>query len=414
MFRHVKPAIVTSVLLVSGAILTAQHPEWPQFGGPARNFHATSADLARGWPKDGPPQVWSRALGEGFSGIAVAGDTLFTMFRRGDDEVIIALDATTGHTRWEQAAPAGAIEQQDLSQGPGPHVTPLLTRDLVCAIGVTARMRCLDQRTGEVRWTHDLVQEFGATPVFRGYSSSPVAFEDLIVVQAGGKTHALIAFDAATGRVRWHGGSHANNNSSPVIVPDAPGGPQAVAFFATLVAGYDLRTGAELWTHPHPQRFNDSIAPPLVVATDVVVSSALDGGTRRLGLGRGDQAESRQRWHQTRLAVYYTNLAAGQDMILGSSGGLGPTFFTALDARTGDVLWQTRDIKRSNFVVAGSLLVMRDEDGALVLAEPSRTGVRELARATLFAEGAPSPPTLVGTTLYARDRQRIAAFDLKK
>ncbi|HUE85701.1 MAG TPA: PQQ-binding-like beta-propeller repeat protein, partial [Vicinamibacterales bacterium] len=309
-------------------------------------------------------------------------------------------------------APAGTLDEQDLSQGPGPHVTPLLAGDLVCAAGVTARLRCLDQTTGRVRWTHDLVREFGATVVFRGYSSSPAAVGDFVIVQAGGKTHSVIAFDAATGRVRWHGGTHANGNSSPVVVRDADGGPQLVAFLAEVVAAYDLGTGVELWTHPHPQRFNDSIAPPLVVDGDVVVSSALDGGTRRLGLSRSRGAPNRQRWHQPRLAVYYTNLAAAGGMILSSTGGLGPTFFTAVDATTGDVLWQTRDLKRSNFVVSGSRLVMRDEDGALVLASVSRTGITEHARASVFAEGAPSPPTLVGTTLYARDRERIAAFSL--
>jgi hypothetical protein len=40
--------------------------------------------------------------------------------------------------------------------------------------------------------------------------------------------------------------------------------------------------------------------------------------------------------------------------------------------------------------------------------------VKVVATASLFAEGAPSPASLSGTTLYARDRARIVAMDLSE
>ena len=90
--------------------LSAQTPSaWPQFGGPFRNFTAPSKGLANAWPKEGPRKVWSRPLGEGYSGIAVDGGKLYTMYRlsasqassKFDREVIAALDAQTGKTLWE-------------------------------------------------------------------------------------------------------------------------------------------------------------------------------------------------------------------------------------------------------------------------------------------------------------------------
>lgn len=39
-----------------------------------------------------PQVVWQRELGEGFAAMAVAGDRLVTMYRRGGDEVVVALD----------------------------------------------------------------------------------------------------------------------------------------------------------------------------------------------------------------------------------------------------------------------------------------------------------------------------------
>ena len=90
--------------------LGAQTPAgWPQFGGPLRNFTSPSKGLANTWPAEGPRKVWSRPLGEGYSGIAVDAGKLYTMYRvsaaqagsKFDREVIVALDAQTGKTLWE-------------------------------------------------------------------------------------------------------------------------------------------------------------------------------------------------------------------------------------------------------------------------------------------------------------------------
>ena len=41
------------------------------------------------WPPAGPKQLWQQPLGEGYSSVLVEGDTLVTMYRRGDDEVVV-------------------------------------------------------------------------------------------------------------------------------------------------------------------------------------------------------------------------------------------------------------------------------------------------------------------------------------
>jgi hypothetical protein len=48
----------------------------------------------------------------------------------------------------------------------------------------------------------------------------------------------------------------------------------------------------------------------------------------------------------------------------------------------------------------------------LGLATVSPQGLKVLARANVLQHLAWTPPTLVGTTLYVRDRQTISAFDL--
>lgn len=76
---------------------------WTQWGGPHRNFKSDTKGLAALWPAAGPAQIWSRPLGEGYSGIAAENGVLYTMYYQAagvgqtsevDREVIVALNAS--------------------------------------------------------------------------------------------------------------------------------------------------------------------------------------------------------------------------------------------------------------------------------------------------------------------------------
>ena len=143
---------------------------WPQWGGPTRNFMVDSKGLASKWPAAGPKKLWSRALGEGHSSIAVDGGRLYTMYRplgmlalvrRSQEEVVAALDAATGATIWEHRYPS-STSGIDFSEGAGPHATPLITADRVFAAGSRKELFALDKANGQMVWSHDLIKEFGA------------------------------------------------------------------------------------------------------------------------------------------------------------------------------------------------------------------------------------------------------------
>ena len=57
--------------------------DWTLWGGRNRDFQVEAADpIADWWPAGGPRKLWERALGEGYSAIAVRGGALYTMYRR--------------------------------------------------------------------------------------------------------------------------------------------------------------------------------------------------------------------------------------------------------------------------------------------------------------------------------------------
>ena len=180
-----KKIFLTVFLLLSIATPSAApDPSWLQWGGPRRNFTAETPALASAWPASGPKKLWERALGEGHSSILVEGGRLYTMYRplgdalvvrRSQQEIVTAIDASNGRTIWEHPydAPTSGL---NLSEGAGPHATPLIVGDRLFAMSSLVQIIALDKQSGKRLWFHDLAKEAGATIDDRGYSSSPIAY----------------------------------------------------------------------------------------------------------------------------------------------------------------------------------------------------------------------------------------------
>jgi hypothetical protein len=109
--------------------------------------------------------------------------------------------------------------------------------------------------------------------------------------------------------------------------------------------------------------------------------------------------------------MFLTSLRIG-DTIYGTAGDFGPAFLTALDVKSGKTLWQHRGFGRASLLQAGDKTIILDEDGDLALATMTPQGVTIHSEVKLFETTSWTVPTLVGTTLYARDREKIVALDL--
>jgi hypothetical protein len=142
-------------------------------------------------------------------------------------------------------------------------------------------------------------------------------------------------------------------------------------------------------------------------------SAGYDGGSKVLELSRsGATTTVKELWFSNKMRVHFGNVLRIGGHYIGSSGDFGPSFLTALDARTGAVAWQDRTFAKANFVFADGKVILVDEDGTLGLLTVAADKMTVLARAPVAAATAWSAPTLVGTTLYLRDRATIMAIDL--
>ena len=415
------------LILVFVAVLASPSPftaaeGWPQFGGAERNFRVETSSVGV-WDGDGPKTLWERELGEGYSGIVASGGVLYTMYRplawlgmtTRDEEVAVAIDAATGKSLWEQRNPVEFLPSMRMEHGPGPHATPLLAGGRLFTAGVLGRLQALDPRTGKVLWSHELWKDLGGTEMDRGYSCSPLAWKDTVIVAVGGRGQALMAFDQKDGSVRWKAGSFVVSPSSPVIV-DVAGQEQLVFFGGEEVLGLDPATGKALWSHPHATQYKLNIALPVSGENGLlVVSSAYSGGTRALRLTRdGDTTSVEELWFTNRMRIHHGNFVRIGNHVYGSSGDFGPAPLSAVDLATGEVVWRDRAFAKATLVLAGGRLIVLDEDGTLGLVTVSPEGLDVQARAEIFSGRSWTAPTLVGTRLYMRDRKQMVALDLSR
>lgn len=394
----------------------AQSANWPQWGGPQRNFMVDATGLAETWPASGPKRLWSRPLGEGHSSIIVDADRLYTMYSKGEQEFVVALDRATGKTIWEKgyAAPTtGLILQVEHFSVRGPHSTPLVAGNLLITVGIIGKLQAFEKQTGNVVWSHDLWREYGGKRTERGYTCSPLVYKNLVIVIVGGVGQSLMAFDLKTGAVVWKKQSFRLSFSTPTLI-NVDGQDQLAMAFADDVVGLDPNSGELLWRHPQPCG-GFSITPPVWGADNILfISSAYDCGSRALQLQQsGGKTTVKELWASNRMRVHHGTVIRLGDLVFGSSGTSGPAPLTAVNVKTGEVVWQDRAFPKATFVYADGKLILLDEDGQLALLRLSPQGMKVIAKAAVLEHLAWTPPTLVGTNLYLRDRRMIVALDLK-
>jgi outer membrane protein assembly factor BamB len=274
-------------------------------------------------------------------------------------------------------------------------------------------MQAFDKQSGNVVWSHDLWREYGGKLMDRGYSCSPLAWKNTVIVTVGGAGQALMAFDQKTGAVVWKKQDFVISPSSPVII-NVDGQDQLVIALADHIVGMNPDTGDLLWSQPHKCDWGLNISLPVWGADNIlVVSSAYSGGSRALQLNQsGGKTTVKELWASRRMRVHHGTMIRVGDLVFGSSGDFGPAPMTAVDVRTGNIVWQDRTFPKANFVYADGKMILLDEDGVLALVTLSPQGMKVISKANLLTHLAWTPPTLSGTKLYVRDRRMILALDL--
>lgn len=236
------------LLLVVSAGASAA--DWPQFRGPTGLGQTAERDLPLTWnAKSGENIAWRAPLPKSdnpYSSPIVSGDRVFVTCATNQPVThrVLCLAKADGKLLWEAAIEPGPLLLKDLRGGYGAP-TPCTDGRRIYVVFGSAVIAALDF-DGKLVWRKELVNY--AFDVALG--ASPILFGDTVVLDCDqtGKTSSIVAFDQATGAVRWEakrpdtGFTH----STPVIV-SVGGRPQMLVSASAALQGLDPANGKILW-----------------------------------------------------------------------------------------------------------------------------------------------------------------------
>jgi hypothetical protein len=422
MYRMISLALSACLLLVA----SASAGDWPQWAGPDRSFTAADVELADRWPEQGPPRLWTRELGVGYSGIVVADGRVYTMYRKSRTDPVeytVALDAKSGRTLWqyEHAAPlvGPPAEPSDARWGgQGPNSTPLIVDGRLYTVGSRAVLHCHDGETGKVLWKRDLAAEFGATYSGRknndtGYASSPIAYGESVIVSLGRSRveepvsgRSLVAIVRSDGRVLWKNLDFVSGFCSPLLVR-IDDRDQLVLHVKRAVLGVDPGNGRRLWEHRVTSDWEPTVTPVWDRGRGVLI---LDGNRARLIelATRDGKTVPREVWSSPKLKPMVPTPVLAGNAFYGSTREM----LVAVNAGTGKHVWTERGFPMASILHADGKLILLDENGRLTLATATSDGLTVHSGHEVTERYSLTAPALAGTTLFVRDRKRIVALDL--
>ena len=409
--NRMKSRLVVSVVALAGWSLMAQAQEWPQYLGPERDGRYSGPPLSTSWPGDRPATLWTRAVGEGFAGPAVAGGRVLLFHRVGDREVLEALDALTGRPLWRHDYPTAY--RDDFGFDEGPRAVPVVAGDRVFTFGAQGQLHAVSLETGASLWHVDTQARFGFRKGFFGAAGSPLVDGDRVIANIGADDAGIVAFDAASGAVLWTATSDEASYSSAVAA-DLGGVRHAVFFTRNGLVGLDPASGEVRFERRWRSRLGASVnaATPLVVDDLIFVSASYRTGA---AVFRVAGSELTPLWSSDdALSNHYATSVLHDGYLYGFHGRqeYGPSL-RAVELRTGNVQWSVDGFRAGSITLAGDRLVIVRETGELVIAEASPDGFTPLARAPVLPPVIRAYPAIAGGLLYVRNGDTLVCLDLR-
>lgn len=429
MTRHLAAtfACLFSALLTSWTF--AGDADWPQWRGPNRDGHAAPQPLMQQWPAGGPKTKWEfRGSGIGYSAFSIVGDRLYTMGSKEHDCLTMCINTKTGELIWETIMSRSANENDYAhGWGGGPRSTPTVDGDFVYSVSDVGVLACMKADDGKLIWSADYVNQFkGAIPKW-GYSESVLIDGDRVIGTPGGEPF-MVGLDKTTGNKVWESTEVAESAQYVSPMKHTVGN---VSFYVTAnksgLVGIDAKTGKTLFKNSSTGNEVAVIPTPIVVGDLLYHTSDYGAGNTLLRLKELNgniQAESVYHLSTKSMQNHHGGVVLVDGVIYGFTKTGGGEWM-AQDLESGETLWteKVRPNRSGSISYAdGRLYCYNDEEGSVMLVEPSREGWKKLGELKLpektkIERGSGAiwaHPTIAGQTLYLRDQDLIFAFDIAR
>lgn len=415
------PILKTFPVLLCLALLAAPAvgEDWPGWRGPRGDGTSLEMNVPVEWDgSSGNNIVWRVPLpGWGHSSPIVWEDRIFTVscVEEGEDSqrMLLSLDRRSGEILWKKVVLAAPLEKKHNlnSYASG---TPVTDGELVFCTFLEPDFGSDQKRTpghmvvaafdfdGNRKW----ITRPGRFASVHGYCSSPILFEDKLIVNGDHDGDAyIVALDRATGETVWKI-ARENKTRSYVtpIIRDIDGRTQMILSGSRCVTSYDPRDGKLHWIIDGPtQQFVAS----LVYNGKLLFLTAGFPERHILAIdptGEGNVTDSHIVWRTTKACSYVPSpIAIGDYFLVVADNGIASCF----DAASGERLWMERlgPHFSASLVAADGLAYFLSDKGTMTVVRPGKQ--LDVVATNELGEHCYASPAISNGRMYLRSEKSL-------
>lgn len=423
--------VLALAMICSWAAPAQAGDSWPQFRGPSGHGLSDATALPLEWAED-KNVTWKTPIhGRAWSSPVVLGNQVWLTTATPDGRQLsaICVDKDTGKIvhdlkLFDVAAPQYAHPYNSYASP-----TPAIEEGRVYVSFGSPGIACLDTATGKVIWER---RDFICNH-WRGAGSSPLIFNDLMILNFDGSDFQYIAaLDKKTGETRWKTDRSIDfqdlENGKPAAEGDwrkafstcriatHTGEPLVISLGSKALYAYEPSTGAEVWRLEDRESHSGSSTP--VIGDEFIYATSGFGNEQLRAVKPGGTGvldpEAYIAWTVTKNVPQKPSpLLVDGRLYMTDDGGIA----TCVDASTGKPIWSGRlqgNYSASPVYAAGKVYFFNedDEDGLSTVVEAGTDKFTILAENELDA-GAMASPAIVDNALFLRTKTHLYRIEQK-
>jgi outer membrane protein assembly factor BamB len=316
------------------------------------------------------------------------------------------LNAETGKLIWDFAYKS--VYNDLYGYDRGPRASPVVDDGRVYIYGVEGMLHCLDAKTGQLIWDLNANEKFGVIQNFFGVASTPVIFDDLLIVMVGGSPDeskkvapgalnlvkpngsGLVALDKKTGEIKYQCLDDLASYCSLKLTKQHDE-TLLLAWMRGSLYGVQPADGRVKFTFPWRAKIMESVnaSVPVVVDGHVLISECYGKGCAVLAPKEGETNpqpvwSDEGRREKSLEAHWNTPIVIGDYVYACSGRHTSQAEIRCVNWKTGEVKWTNSDLSRSSLTYIDGHFIVMGEQGELLLI---KTNPEKFEKVTQYVRG---------------------------
>ncbi len=400
-----KKGLALCFLLVSVLLNAQDNIQWR---GTDRTGIYKEEGLLKQWPAEGPKMNWHfDGLGDGHTSVAIDDDKIYLTGMQEKVGYLYVLDLSGKLLVKKEYGPEWSKNYD------GPRGTVTVNEGKLYIMSGMGVLYCFNQKTLDVTWKKNILDEFDASNIVWGISEAPLIIGDKLIATPGGETHNVVALNKNTGELIWSCAGEGDKSAycSPLYIKDQEV-PQIVTITAKNVVGIDIENGKKLWSHKKTNMFAVHANTPVYGNNMILCTSGYGAGSIMLRLVEGGR-NIELVWETKDLDNKIGGMVKVGDYAYGS--GDRNRYWYCVDWKSGEIKYKEKGVAMGNIIANNDMLYIYTNKGEIILANatPDKFDIISRFPVTMGTSQHWAHPVIYKGKLFVRHGDSLMAYNLK-